>query len=382
SIGTSVRYAYDAEGNRVSQTVNGSAKTSWLVDANRDYAQVLEEQDPTGKATHFTYGNDLIYQQTQAQKAYFHYDGLGSTRLLTSDTGSVTDTYAYDAWGLRLNKTGNTNNTYLFGGEQHDAQLGMYYLRARYLNPETGRFVSQDTHAGNLANPITLHDYLYANGDPVGNIDPTGKFSMGSIGVTMAIGGTLNVAINWQANASMERIATNFIVGAAEGVIFGGVFNLGAKLVKFGKFAKFSKNLENLAILKRVGISGALLPGRHVLGERMVMNVGGETVLLKSTALGKGAAKHLQELLGRAPTAGQTTFAEALMLQEVEAAVHVAMREGLVDTAVMNAIHMHGYGAKAIATIVQTPGFTWEMKAELAVEAGKRVIKIFHLQPL
>jgi RHS repeat-associated protein len=62
-----------------------------------------------------------------------------------------------------------------YRGEQYDSDLGLYYLRARYYNPATGRFLSRDPLNGNAFDPKTLHKYLYAGGDPVNATDPTGK---------------------------------------------------------------------------------------------------------------------------------------------------------------------------------------------------------------
>ena len=62
-----------------------------------------------------------------------------------------------------------------YRGEQYDSDLGLYYLRARYYNPATGRFLSRDPEDGDSNNPASLHKYLYANGDPVNGWDPTGR---------------------------------------------------------------------------------------------------------------------------------------------------------------------------------------------------------------
>jgi RHS repeat-associated protein len=61
-----------------------------------------------------------------------------------------------------------------YRGEQFDSDLGLYYLRARYYNPATGRFLSRDPEDGLPTDPASLHKYLYANGDPVNKIDPRG----------------------------------------------------------------------------------------------------------------------------------------------------------------------------------------------------------------
>ena len=67
------------------------------------------------------------------------------------------------------------DSRYRSSGEQYDQDLGLYYLRARYYNPNTGRFMSRDPEDGVPADPQSLHKYLYAGGDPVNGIDPTGR---------------------------------------------------------------------------------------------------------------------------------------------------------------------------------------------------------------
>ena len=76
---------------------------------------------------------------------------------------------------------GTTPNHYLFTGEQHDPLTGLVYLRARYYDPNSGRFLTQDTWQGQRGKPITLHKYLYANTNPAVFIDPTGQFGMAQV---------------------------------------------------------------------------------------------------------------------------------------------------------------------------------------------------------
>src|SRR5208283_1868208 len=96
----------------------------------------------------YTYGLQRISQNQEIANAwtpaFYGYDGGGTVRLLTDSTGTVTDTYDYDAWGNAVNTTGSTSNVYLYRGEQYDSDLGFYYLRARYFNPMTGRFLTKD----------------------------------------------------------------------------------------------------------------------------------------------------------------------------------------------------------------------------------------------
>ena len=174
-----VTLAYDADGNRVAKTVNGVI-TRYLVDDLNPtgYSQVVEEVTAGAVTRQYTYGLQRISQTQQIANAwtpsFYGYDGGGSVRLLTDSTGTVTDTYDYDAWGNVLNTTGSTPNLYLFGAEQYDPDLGLYYLRARWVDPITGRFLTRDTDTGDPKAPATLHKYLYANGDPVDFRDPSG----------------------------------------------------------------------------------------------------------------------------------------------------------------------------------------------------------------
>jgi RHS repeat-associated protein len=145
----------------------------YVVDKNRAYAQVLEERDSTGSLlVSYLYGHDLLAQTRGTATHYYHYDGLSSTRLLSDISGTITDTYIYDAYGLLLDSTGSTSNPYLYRGEQYDPELKAYYLRARYYQPGIGRFVTTDPVEGSRSMPITQHRYLYGNADPVNNLDP------------------------------------------------------------------------------------------------------------------------------------------------------------------------------------------------------------------
>lgn len=187
---------YDVDGIHVAQTVNGE-ETRFLIETNRPYAQVLEEYTPGGIIkVSYVYGNDLITQERSGKKSFYHVDGLGSTRVLSDESGLVSDLYIYDAFGQVLTKIGDTENSYLFAGEQRDFNLGLDYLRARYLDINTGRFVSRDSFEGFLRDPISLHRYLYAHSNPVNLIDPSGYMSLGEISASLNIQSTLQSALN------------------------------------------------------------------------------------------------------------------------------------------------------------------------------------------
>ena len=78
-------------------------------------------------------------------------------RQLTNATAVVTDTYDYDAFGNLISRVGTTANDYLYTGEQFDANLRFYYLRARYMNSSSGRFFMIDSYEGSQSDPGSLH---------------------------------------------------------------------------------------------------------------------------------------------------------------------------------------------------------------------------------
>jgi RHS repeat-associated protein len=179
--GTVITQVYDAFGNRVSKTVNG-VSTKYLVEDDVNptgLPQVLEETVNGVVQRTYTYGLQRISESQMLNgswtTSFYVYDGAGSVRQLTNSAGVVTDEYEYDAYGNSFTKQGTTPNNYLYRGEQFDSDLGLYYLRARYYNPATDRFMSRDPEDGDEYSPASLHKYLYANGDPVNLADPTGR---------------------------------------------------------------------------------------------------------------------------------------------------------------------------------------------------------------
>jgi len=224
-----VTYAYNADGIRVRRT-SGGVTTLYLVDDQNPtgFPQVLEELTVSGGTTNlakiYTYGHDLIAQRQASGNVlhFFGYDGSGNTRYLTATNATISDTYVYDAFGTLLTSTGSTPNDYRFSGEQFDSSLGFYYLRARYLNPGTGRFWTRDTLAGQNDDPVSLHRYLYASANPINNSDPSGHENLASQLVTAFglgnLASSLNVAIS-QATARALFLLTRAVL-ASDKVLF------------------------------------------------------------------------------------------------------------------------------------------------------------------
>ncbi len=187
--GSALSYTYDPHGIRQSATVDGQT-TRYLVDPNRDYAEVIAEVDQTSNSliATYTHGDDLISQTRGGLTSYAHADGLGSVRVLTDPSGTTTDSYVYEAFGEVEDRQGASENPYQFTGEPFDTHLNQTYLRARYYDAQVGRFTAMDTWKGRKTNPVTLHKYIYANNSPVIYSDPTGNFSVMNVAIGVGIG--------------------------------------------------------------------------------------------------------------------------------------------------------------------------------------------------
>jgi RHS repeat-associated protein len=163
---------YRADGPRHGKTAGG-ATTTYTWDVNVGLPVVLQD----GANTYvYGLGGSLVSQTNGAGvQTYLLSDGLGSTRALTDASGAITATFDYDAFGALRASTGTGATEYRFTGQQDDPALGLQYLRARYYDSATGRFLSRDPFPGLASMPGTQHPYGYALNNPTNFTDPSGK---------------------------------------------------------------------------------------------------------------------------------------------------------------------------------------------------------------
>ncbi|QDT46979.1 tRNA3(Ser)-specific nuclease WapA precursor [Symmachiella dynata] len=212
-------YVYDGRGIRVGSTykveedtdqnpatalvVTKHEETSYLVDDMNPtgYAQVIEKivrEAGTATVTDakvFTLGHDVIDQTTftpgdsqAGSPITLLYDGHGSTRAVLDNTAAFLQHYAYTAYGLAIGfDEAQALTSLLYSGEAFDSRVGLQYLRARWYDPNSGRFNRLDPFSGNLSDPQSLHKYLYTHGDPISGIDPSGKSRTLAVVVTLSI---------------------------------------------------------------------------------------------------------------------------------------------------------------------------------------------------
>ena len=185
-----VTVLYDGDGNRVAKTAGG-VPTKYLVDDLNPtgYLQVMDEVSGGAVQVRYTFGNMLVSQtrtpSVAAATSFYGYDAHRNITFLSDPNGSAIETYSYDAWGNLLGGTFNVANTRLYSGEEFDPDLGFISLRARTYDQTRGRFLSIDPAVGVTVDPLSFHRYLFAEGDPVGLVDPSGKATAADYGILL-----------------------------------------------------------------------------------------------------------------------------------------------------------------------------------------------------
>jgi RHS repeat-associated protein len=160
-----VSYGYDTLGRRTTAMAAGLT-TNFLYDRR----SVVSDADSDGTVTNYINagGTDEKLEQSSGNGAlYFTQDRLGSTTSLTDAAGNVAESEAYGPFG---STTGSASTRYGYIGRELDAQTGLMLFRARWYDPQQGRFLTED--------PIEfgggMNFYAYTGDNPETRKDPSG----------------------------------------------------------------------------------------------------------------------------------------------------------------------------------------------------------------
>lgn len=163
----SYSFSYSGLGDRLEQTVNGTA-IDYTLDLNAGLTQVLN--DGTNA---YLYGDSRIGEEQPGGWEYHLVDALGSVRQLSDNSASISASQSFDPFGTILGQTGTVSTNFAFAGEWRDAS-SLMDLRARYLDTKQGRFITFDPAQGNIYAPQRSNRWTYAMNNPILLKDPSG----------------------------------------------------------------------------------------------------------------------------------------------------------------------------------------------------------------
>ncbi|WP_333562622.1 RHS repeat-associated core domain-containing protein, partial [Bacillus mobilis] len=170
-------YKYDNDSRRIEKSVNGQV-TRYFYDG--DSINPLYETDGSGTVLRqYVYATTgvRLAMKSKGQTLYYHYNPRGDVVAMTDQNREIVATYEYDSWGNVLKSDAKgiaADNPFGYAGYMYDKEIGMYYLIARYYNPDHGVFLSVDPDPGDEDDPVTQNGYTYAGNNPVMSVDPDG----------------------------------------------------------------------------------------------------------------------------------------------------------------------------------------------------------------
>jgi RHS repeat-associated protein len=172
--GGTTTFKYDPFGRRI-QKSGPLGTTNYLYDGIYIGSNVIEEVDANGNELARDIqgmGMDQPLAEFQSgMTSYYEQGELGSVSSLSNSAASLANTYVYDSFGKRTASTGTLTNPFQYTGRDFDPETSINYYRARYYDPSTGRFLSEDPIR--FAGGTDFYSYVLNN--PVNRNDPKGE---------------------------------------------------------------------------------------------------------------------------------------------------------------------------------------------------------------
>ena len=171
---------YNGEGKRIQKSEKGTT-TRYFYDNGQVLYTLNKEDEKTTQNLSGISDNVIAtkrYEGDDEGRLYFYNkDVKGSTSSILDDNLNGIVSYDYDDYGV-TEKRGDEGflNEICYTGGIYDDSTSLYYLNARYYDPSTGRFLSEDTYRGEPADANTWHLYVYCANNPVNYVDPSGHW--------------------------------------------------------------------------------------------------------------------------------------------------------------------------------------------------------------
>jgi len=166
-------FGYAPTGERVWRR-DSQGLTYFIYDGYNLIRELGEKGSPKALYVHGPGIDRPLAMHRDGQWYFYHPDRLGSIKLLTDSQGNIATVYDYDAFGKIRSQQGSILNPFTYTGREWEEGPDLYYYRARYYDPNIGRFLSPDVMPPNLGKPFSLNPYLYARNNPLRFIDPLG----------------------------------------------------------------------------------------------------------------------------------------------------------------------------------------------------------------
>ena len=210
---------YNGEGQRI-QKVDGDEMTNYYYQDG--IAAYTTDADGNQNSQNLigTEGNVLAterFKGDDTQYYLYNKDIQGSTTSLVKEDGSADATYQYTDFGETIiHGDDQAKNEVCYTGGIYDQSTGLYYLNARYYDPEDGRFMTEDSYRGEIMNPETGHLYVYCTNNPVNYVDPSGHFAaaMYTVIKLVLVGGAVAYVSysSWKNHSSKTKYAGRKII--------------------------------------------------------------------------------------------------------------------------------------------------------------------------
>ncbi len=213
-FGTS-QYAYDPRGYRVRRTAAGAVQQYHLegehLESIYDGTGSLQAKFLRGSVIDEVVVGDYLDAAGRTTSYTFHHDALESVLALSGHAGSVEEKVTYAPFGGLVSQTGGSPSALRYTGREFDADTGLYYYRARYYDPDLGRFLSPDP-LGFAGGDVNL--YAYAGNNPLVASDPSGKCPTCIVGAIIGgVAGAVIARAGKLPNATAASIATSTLLG-------------------------------------------------------------------------------------------------------------------------------------------------------------------------
>ncbi|MCB9651065.1 MAG: DUF2431 domain-containing protein [Deltaproteobacteria bacterium] len=169
------QYDYDAGGLRIREWGPGGDRQRFYV-----AGRVHEETDMSGGGPTrlYRWAMGMHSLDVGSERGFYHTDALGTVMAVTDASSGLAGTWRTDTWGRVQPTAGNSatlgSQRHVFTSQVSDSSTGLVYMRGRYYDPSTGRFLTQDRASGSMSDPRSQHRYQYAHGNPVSHSDPSG----------------------------------------------------------------------------------------------------------------------------------------------------------------------------------------------------------------